>query len=131
MDKTGFKLILIAPCGMNCGICVAHLREKNKCPGCRGSDKDKNISCVRCKIKNCSKLKKINSKFCFACKIFPCERILHLDKRYRTRYNMSMIENLGYIKDNGIRKFIKSENKRWKCPQGVICVHNKKCYKVI
>jgi hypothetical protein len=26
---------LIAPCGMNCGVCMAYLREKNKCPGCR------------------------------------------------------------------------------------------------
>ena len=27
---------LIAPCGMNCGICKYYYREKDKCPGCRG-----------------------------------------------------------------------------------------------
>ncbi len=29
---------IIAPCGMNCSICMAYLRGKNKCPGCRGID---------------------------------------------------------------------------------------------
>ena len=29
---------LIAPCGMNCGICVGHLREKNRCAGCNSDD---------------------------------------------------------------------------------------------
>jgi uncharacterized radical SAM superfamily Fe-S cluster-containing enzyme len=29
------NISLIAPCGMNCSICSAYLREKNKCPGCR------------------------------------------------------------------------------------------------
>ncbi len=29
---------LIAPCGMNCGICLAYLRTKNVCPGCRVND---------------------------------------------------------------------------------------------
>jgi len=28
----------IAPCGMNCGIYQAYLRDKNKYPGCRGAD---------------------------------------------------------------------------------------------
>ena len=32
------KSELIAPCGMNCGICYGYLREKNKCPGCRKRD---------------------------------------------------------------------------------------------
>jgi len=30
-----FKSSLIAPCGIYCGVCYAHLREKNKCFGCR------------------------------------------------------------------------------------------------
>ena len=34
---------LIAPCGMNCNICMAYLREKNKCPGCREIDINKSI----------------------------------------------------------------------------------------
>ena len=45
--------ILIAPCGMNCCVCMAYLREKNKCPGCRGTDVNKPITRVRCKLKTC------------------------------------------------------------------------------
>jgi len=41
-----------------------------------------------------------------------------------------MIENLEYIQQKGINKFIIHELSRWKCPKcgGVLCVHNKKCY---
>ena len=28
------SVVMIAPCGINCGFCMAHLRDKNKCPGC-------------------------------------------------------------------------------------------------
>jgi hypothetical protein len=53
-----------------------------------------------------------------------------LDTRYRTRYNMSMIDNLMNIKKSGIRRFIKDEAVRWTCSEcnGIICVHNAKCY---
>ena len=51
------KTSLIAPCGMNCGICMAYLREQKKCPGCHGSNKDKPVYCVKCRIKNCEIIK--------------------------------------------------------------------------
>jgi hypothetical protein len=125
------KILLIAPCGMNCGLCLAFLRDKNKCPGCRLFNKQEPVSIVRCKIKNCEVIQKGKVKFCFVCESFPCYRLKHLDKRYRTKYKMSMIENLENIKKFGIRKFIKSENKRWACPKcgGMICVHRGYCLK--
>jgi hypothetical protein len=127
--KSSTKSSLIAPCGMNCGICRAYLREKNKCPGCRGSDENKLSSRVNCKIKNCNELNKNNLKFCYKCERFPCERINHLDKRYRTKYNMSMIENLKNIEKNGIRKFVSNEKIRWTCSECgcTICVHDGYC----
>jgi hypothetical protein len=125
-----FKTNLIAPCGMNCGICLAYLREKNHCHGCRELDKNKKPTRWKCVIKNCKIIKNNNWKFCSdKCGEFPCKRMKSLDKRYRTKYDMSMLENLGYIKKNGIRKLVKKEEKRWRCPKcgGVICVHRKKC----
>ncbi len=121
--------ILIAPCGMNCGICMAYLREKNKCPGCRATDTSKAISVMRCKITNCEVIQKGKAKFCFGCDNFPCENLKHLDKRYRTKYNMSMIENLETIRDTGIREFLRNEDSRWTCLQcgGTICVHKGYC----
>ncbi len=123
------KYSLIAPCGMNCGICMAYLREKNKCPGCRGANADKPITRVRCKIKNCNIFRSDRAKFCFQCENFPCNNLKHLDKRYRTKYNMSMIENLYNIKNFGIRKFLENEKVRWTCSRcgGTICVHKGYC----
>ena len=125
-----FKNELIAPCGMNCGDCIAYLRDKNKCPGCRLFDNDKPVTIAKCKIKNCIELEKNKLKFCYRCDKFPCSRIKQMDKRYRTKYNMSMIENLENIKNHGIRKFIRNEETRWACKKcgGTICCHRGYCY---
>ena len=120
---------LIAPCGMNCSICRAYLRKRNKCTGCRGENKNKPISRVTCKIKTCEILAKNSFSFCFACDSFPCPEINRLDKRYRTKYFMSMVENLENIKEIGLEKFLENEKIRWACPEcgGTICVHTGEC----
>ena len=123
------KIQLIAPCGMNCGICLGYLREKNKCSGCWGDNEHKSKHCVKCIIKNCELLEKTNSKFCFDCEKYPCTRLKQLDKRYRTNYNMSMIENLDTIKKVGLDRFVQIEYDRWICNNcgGTICVHRGYC----
>ena len=127
MDILNTKLI--APCGMNCGICVGHLREKNKCPGCRKTDAYESSYGRKCIIRSCQIRKENNWKFCSdKCKTFPCQRLKNLDKRYRNKYGMSMIDNLEFIQDKGIREFIKKEKKRWQRGNKIICVHNKKLY---
>jgi len=115
---------------MNCSICRGYLRDKNRCPGCRLFNKNEPVTIAKCKIKNCTTFKRSKSKFCLECKEFPCERIKHMDKRYRTKYNMSTIENLENIKKLGLREFIKNEKIRWACSQcrGTICVHRGYCY---
>jgi len=124
------KSSLLTPCGINCRVCIAYLRENNKCPGCRINTITKPITRAQCKIKNCNELYKNNLKFCFECKKFPCERMKHMDKRYRTKYKMSTIENLENIKKFGVRAFVKNEKIRWACSQcgGTICVHRGYCY---
>ena len=120
---------LIAPCGMNCSICRAYLRKRNPCPGCRGENKDKPVSRVLCKIKTCEHLAKQAFTFCYDCESFPCFELNRLDKRYRTKYGMSMIENLEYIHLNGLDQFLENEKSRWACPQcgETICVHKSEC----
>jgi len=130
MNEENITMIdLIAPCGMNCSICMAYLRKKNKCPGCRKFNKKEPITIAKCKIKNCTTFKKSKLKFCFECEEFPCKNLKHLDKRYRTKYNMSMIENLGNIKKFGIKEFFKNEKIRWACSKcgGTINVHRGYC----
>ena len=123
--------LLIAPCGMNCGICLAYLRDNNRCNACWGDNKNKPNSCVKCIIKNCELLKETESKFCYECKKYPCTRLKNLDKRYRTKYRMSMLENLETIKTAGLDEFMALEQKRWLCPEcgGSICVHRGVCLK--
>jgi len=128
-NKLRIKSYHIAPCGMNCGICLGYLREKNKCLGCRREGINKPHHCAKCIIRKCKNMRDEGSTFCYKCKQYPCQRLKRLDKRYKTKYNMSMIENLEFIKEFGIRKFVKQENKRWKCEKcgGVVCIHRGFC----
>lgn len=121
---------LIAPCGMNCGICIGHLREKKPCGGCvKKDDKNKPKYCRSCLIVNCSLLAQTISGFCYDCTHYPCSRLKRLDKRYRTNYGMSMLANLEYIKANGIRKHLQQEEIRWTCTScgAGLCVHRDSC----
>jgi hypothetical protein len=109
---------LIAACGMNCGICIGHLREKNPCGGCfKKDDENKPKQCRSCIIVNCESLAKTYSGFCFDCEKYPCTRLKKLDKRYRTNYGMSMIENLDNIQKHGLEKFLENEEYRWTCKE--------------
>ena len=120
---------LIAPCGINCGLCRAYLRAKKPCRGCRGGSANKSDSCLNCRIKNCELLQQAELEYCDACPKFPCERIEHLDLRYRTRYHVSPIENLALIKTEGIQQFLIREKGRWTCREcgGKICMHKGLC----
>lgn len=125
---------LIAPCGMNCGLCIAYqFKEKdlNKkdfhrtyCPGCIPRGKN----CMHMGDK-CGLVGKGEVRFCFECENYPCQRLKALDKRYRTKYHMSMIENLNNIRDKGIEAFLKKEAEKWKCAKcgWTICCHNGLC----
>ena len=114
---------LIAPCGMNCGVCKAFLREHNPCHSCNDAERNKPKTRVHCRLRLCEKRA---GKFCCDCAEFPCDRLGRLDRRYRTRYGMSQIENLECIRDKGIRKFLANERKKWICEEVVFCVHDKK-----
>jgi len=107
---------LIAPCGMNCGLCIGHLREKRPCGGCyKIDDENKPNVCRSCRIVNCDLLAETESGFCYDCEKYPCTRLKNLDKRYKSNYGISMIENLAYIKANGLLEFLKKEEDKWKC----------------
>lgn len=120
---------MIAPCGMNCALCSAFQRDKNKCSGCNIISGIRFPYCSTCAIRNCALQLKSKSKLCCNCSKYPCARIKHIDKRYRTKYGMSMIENLNSIFAIGVRKFAKMESERWKCSNcgSIICVHKVNC----
>lgn len=125
---------LIAPCGMNCGTCIYYLSMKNElnkkgfrktyCPGCLPRGKN----CTYMK-KNCELLGEGLIRFCTECKDYPCKRLKALDKRYRMKYHMSMIDNLEFRKEYGMERLLEREEAKWLCPEcgEVICCHNGLC----
>ena len=134
MPKGNFTPELVAPCGMNCGVCKSYLaysrgipKEKGKashCPGCIPRNKNCNIK------RGCKKLRKKEIESCYECDDMPCEALDRLDQRYRSRYGMSMVENLREIKEKGMHWFIKSQEEKYWCPEcgDVVSVHDAKCY---
>ena len=126
---------LIAPCGMNCALCANYLAmqydlqkkgsHKSYCAGCR--PRGRHCTFMR---RHCDRLGKGLVGFCFECADFPCRRLKALDKRYRTFYHMSMIENLLYIRENGIDSFLEKETEKWKCPEcgETVSCHNGVCF---
>lgn len=125
---------LIAPCGMNCAVCISHLAmkyelkrkgfRKTYCAGCL--PRGKNCAFMR---KRCDRLGKGLVRFCYDCPDFPCRGLQTLDKRYRAKYHMSMIENLDFIKAHGIGPFLENEAVKWRCSScgGAVCCHNGLC----
>jgi hypothetical protein len=121
---------LIAPCGMNCGICKYHYREKNTCPGCRELDKKTAITRFRCIVRECEILKDRKWKYCSdKCDNYPCKRLKALDKRYSNKYHMSMLENLKLINEKGVDALLKKEKSKWKCPKcaNIVTCHGGMC----
>jgi hypothetical protein len=126
---------LVAPCGMNCAVCASYLAmksnlkkkgiEKTYCAGCL--PRGKNCAFMK---KQCNLLGKGLVRFCYECQDFPCRRLKTLDKRYRTFYRMSMIENLEFIKKHGIGMFLEKEEIKWRCAHcgQTICCHNGLCF---
>jgi len=123
---------LIAPCGMNCRICIGYFgytmsgeKRKMRCIGCKTRDK----SCAFLK-KYCTKLIKKEVDYCYECSDFPCNQLIKIDKGYREKYNMSMIKNLEVIREKGIEFLLKNQKNKYRCPEckGVVCVHNRTCY---
>jgi len=134
MHRKEFTPVLIAPCGMNCGICKAYLAysrgvpeqrgEVTHCAGCLPRNKN-------CFIKRgCKKLAKNEIRFCFECGAMPCENLDRVDRRYRKHYDMSMVENLRELKERGMEEFLRIQREKCKCPNcgDVVSVHDGKCY---
>jgi hypothetical protein len=86
-------------------------------------------SCVACTIKNCPELVRSGITYCFECDGFPCILLKRLDKRYRTKYAASPIANLRFIREHGVRRFIREEKAQWTCPScgGLLCMHLPEC----
>jgi len=124
---------LIAPCGMNCAICSRYLAyvynlKRSQCIGCR--PRKEKCAYLFAKCTGLNHASKGNAAFCFECGYYPCKQINRMDDRYRNNYNMSMKDNLAYIKKMGVGKFIEEQFKKYRCSKcgSLISIHNRKCF---
>jgi hypothetical protein len=92
----------MAPCGMNCNLCLAYPREKKRCPGYNSVDSNKSDYRIRFIIKNCEILKQNKWRYYSSkCQKYPCTQLKILD-------------NLNCIEKYGIRDLmIQEENQDW------------------
>jgi hypothetical protein len=135
MATPKFSEDLIAPCGINCGVCRAYLaysrgapKKKGQVTHCQGCvARNKNCAFIK---KRCEKIRKKQIRFCYQCQDMPCRRLAHLDERYRLRYSMSLVENQKMIQKKGVEQFLESQAEKYRCPNcgDVVSMHDNKCY---
>ena len=126
---------LAAPCGIYCGMCRSYLLKKKGmleqrgykqgCDGCR--IRFKKCAFIR---RDCPVLLKKEIDFCFECEKFPCQNLKKVDKTYRERWSLSLIENLKRNKEIGTEEWLKEQEKLYTCPEcgGEICIHDTECF---
>lgn len=129
------RVNLIAPCGMDCGVCSAYLAYSHHiprkrglithCSGCRTRQK----KCAYLKG-HCARLAKGKVEYCFQCGVYPCERLKHLDWRYQTTYGMSFLANLDLIRKEGPEALVVLQHARFGCARcgELRSVHNQRCF---
>ncbi|MBN2088305.1 DUF3795 domain-containing protein, partial [candidate division KSB1 bacterium] len=78
-------------------------------------------------IKQCAREK--GHLHCYHCEEFPCKRISNLEKSYRKRYQVSLLEHSRLVQAHGLEAFFQREKLRWSCTecQGVISLHDQEC----
>jgi hypothetical protein len=124
---------LIAPCGMNCGVCSRYLETvrglyKGKGAGCTGC-RSRKMRCTRIK-ESCEPLRRNKIRFCYECSDFPCTKLEKLNRRYTVKYRTSLIDNLQRIQSVGLNDWLAEDREKWKCARcgGTVSIHNRTCY---
>jgi len=123
---------MIAPCGLDCGLCMMAQAPEKPCPGCRGPEENKFFYCSQlCGIMKCAKRREQGYDFCDECPDYPCEDVMEKERRYTSDYPLreSPLENLRLIREKGMEAFIAGERARWSCEKcgGPVSVHTGLC----
>ena len=118
---------LLAPCGMHCLVCYVYFRKKKPCRGCRAMDGSQPDHCRVCKIKTCAGEHGV--AFCSDCPDFPCTVIKRLDRSYRQRYAVSLVEDARRRQALGVEAYLLEKKARWTCAAcgGVVSLHDRVC----
>lgn len=120
------RVNLVAPCGIDCGICELYLCKDHKdlynhllskgfpatkipCKGCRNIEGYCPVIPEKCETYSCAEKEK--ATFCVDCTSFPCSKLMpSVDKAEILPHNMKMF-NLCRIHAIGAEKFTKESVK--------------------
>jgi hypothetical protein len=120
LNSINERLSLIAPCGIDCGICELHLvsetdelyqsllkrgirKEKLPCPGCRAVEGNCPVKPTVCDTWKCVKENEL--EFCSACTDFPCNRLQPCADRADVLPHNLKVFNLCLINQIGLKAF--------------------------
>ena len=119
------RLNLVAPCGIDCGICELYTCradarlfsvltargipvEKIPCDGCRPIAGRCPIIKEDCETYKCVMEKKV--EFCFECSEFPCVKLHPSSKRAEVLPHNMKVFNLCTIKRDGVEAFVEKSS---------------------
>lgn len=114
------RMDLVAPCGMDCGICELYTcrtnvrlfsaltlrgipEEKIPCEGCRSVEGNCPVIPEKCETFKCVQEKKV--EFCYECSDFPCEKLQPSSKRADVLPHNMKVFNLCTIRRDGVERF--------------------------
>ncbi len=111
--------ILHGYCGVYCRACPILLVTKagkfddvQQCYGCK-SEKPTGY-CATCGIKTCAQRK--GYEFCDECsELKTCELMLKFISDQQYPYGQCVLKNLKIIREEGLPKWLKMQDKRWRC----------------
>jgi len=118
---------LLAPCGLNCGVCSRHVSRKNPCPGCRARLGEPDVYRRKCVMRACTAEQGI--EHCGQCKTAPCKRLKAFEKRYFEGYGVSPLSDARFAARFGTEELLKRQRQIYTCPDcgGVIDLHFGRC----
>jgi hypothetical protein len=118
------KYPTIGVCGLDCGLCPRYYTKgKSRCPGCGGPDffnKHPSCSFITCCVK------KKDLEVCGQCPDFPCSKFKkdqeyqQMEESFSYPSNKVVLRNLNFIKEHGIKEFIRGQKKRIKLLEKMI-----------
>jgi hypothetical protein len=123
MDKPVKEYPTVGACGLDCGLCTKfYTAGPSRCPGCCGPDffsKHPSCSFITCCVE------KRGFETCGECPDFPCPKFKSQEE-YEARGlpgyppDGKIIPNLNFIKEEGIREFVRLQQKRIRLLQKMI-----------
>lgn len=106
------KYPTVGVCGLDCGLCPRYYTVgSSRCPGCCGPEffnKHPSCSFITCCVK------KKNLEVCAECDEFPCPKFESEGENAFDSFvtHRKTVQNLNFIKENGMAKFIEQQKKR-------------------